>query len=244
MKRIKELTALAATPLLLIGAFFVASSGQSYAAPSPAATANTIKLAAAPASLKFHTEASATGTVASSDKVAPSTVAHTYTHTFPAPASVCAQIKQAHPNLRIGATCNYTQTFHVGAAQVVKSAGALQPATVTPASTYTVSDWSQLCAVTCALWHNKVSSAFYFTGGKVWVDYLDCNDSGGIGYTVSVTWCGTYHNGATSQTGSSMNDGDDFTVSAVAKGVPISASHWQRINCNVDGQTWVTSDGH
>jgi len=233
--------AAAITPFLLVGALFVASAGPASAAQPIAAVAKASTAPTAVSSSFVHEVTGANSSTWATDKVSPSAAPRTYTFTVPAPASECALIHQQYPDIKIGKTCQNTETLTVGAARVVKQSAGVHASTVRPETTYYTTASAHTCsAIACAVWGNTISTGFYYTGGEVWEDYLDCNDSQGIGYQVSVTWCGNWHNYATSQSGSYMNDGDDFEVSLVAKGVPIDAGHWQRINCNVDGETWLT----
>ncbi|QMU73092.1 hypothetical protein [Streptacidiphilus sp. P02-A3a] len=233
--------AAAIAPALLVGAFFVASTSPASAAQPTITAAKALASTTVETSSFVHEASSGTSGSWATDKVAPGAAPHTYTFEVPAPASECAMIHQQHPGIKIGKTCENTETLTIGTARIVKQSTGVHASTVKPQTTYYTTASTHTCsAIACAVWGNTISTAFYYTGGEVWEDFLDCNDSSGIGYQVSVTWCGNWHNHATSQTGSYMNDGDDFEVSVIAKGIPIDAGHWQRINCNVDGQTWIT----
>ena len=243
MKRLKRASALAFAPSLLVGAFFVASAGPASAAQPTAATVKASSSTSV-ASSSFVHEATGSGSGAwVTNKVAPSSTPRTYTFTVPATASECASIHQQHPDIRVGKTCENTETMTVGAARLVKQPAGVHGSSVRPDTTYYETYSDSLCSsISCAVWGNTVSTGFYFTGGEVWEDFVDCNDSRGTGFSVTVTWCGTWHDYATSQTGGYMNDGDDIEVGFLVKGVPIEDGHWQRLNCNVDGELWITSD--
>ena len=233
--------AAAITPFLLVGALFVASAGPASAAQPIAAVAKASTAPTAVSSSFVHEVTGSTSTSWATNKVTPGATPQTYRFTVPAAASECASIHQQHPDIKIGKTCENIETLTVGTARVVQQSAGMHASTARPETTYYTTASANLCsAISCALWGNTVSTAFYYTGGEVWEDYLDCDQNRGIGYQVTESWCGTWHNHATSQTGSYMNDGDDIEVSVVAKGVPIDDGHWQRINCNVDGQTWLT----
>ncbi|MBC3842979.1 hypothetical protein GXW82_30845 [Streptacidiphilus sp. 4-A2] len=233
--------AVAIAPFLLVGTFFVTFASPADAVQLAAASVPVQSGAAQMTSSFVHEVAGGGHSSWETDKVAPGAVPRTYRFTVPAPASECAWIHQKYPNIKIGKTCENVETLTVGAAHVVKESPGVHASAVRPATTYYATGSSSACsAISCDIWGNFVTTGFYYTGGEVWEDFLDCNDSRGVGYNVSVTWCGNWHNYATSQTGSYMNDGDDIEVAMVAKGIPVSFGHWQRINCNVDGEVWVT----
>ena len=62
--------------------------------------------------------------------------------------------------------------------------------------------------------------------GKVAWQWVTCTQSA-IGYTVTITWCGSYHSGLRD-----TNFGSNFDVSFVYKGSPITVSHGVRGSIN------------
>jgi hypothetical protein len=65
--------------------------------------------------------------------------------------------------------------------------------------------------------------------GKVSWQSVTCTQAA-IGYTVSITWCGSYHNGLPD-----TNFGSNFDVAFIWKGSPITVSHG--IRGSIDGRT-------
>ncbi|MEY9936986.1 hypothetical protein [Streptacidiphilus sp. MAP5-3] len=216
--------------------------GAAFAAPASAAAATPASHSAVPAvTIQQPTLVTMpTGQVVGLSHVTPDSKSHTYTFKVSAPASECASLAKAYPKLKAGKSCENTETIYVGPKQMhIRKATAYAPATVW----YTAVTSDEQCSVLyrCTGWHQSVSAQFEFNGGWVANDYLDCNDSGGIFYVVSVTWCGTWNNGATIASGGKMNAGDDFNISAVVKSIPIGGSHATRIWCTVDGQLSYTT---
>lgn len=93
-------------------------------------------------------------------------------------------------------------------------------------------------AVSCRVWHSNVSTEYVYNGINVWQWWVDCSDYGGIGFSVSISWCGYWNNGG--YHAGYMNMGDNFTVSAFFKGFPISTGYWDRYNVGVGGNWWQT----
>ncbi len=84
-------------------------------------------------------------------------------------------------------------------------------------------------------WNETHKGAYYFNGRAVWVrsrfgwdtaGYHRCGYNSGIGFTVTVQSC--WKTGDPSWVGSRMTNGDQFKVSVLFKGFPISATHEMR----------------
>ncbi len=37
--------------------------------------------------------------------------------------------------------------------------------------------------------------AYFYNGSGVWLDYVDCSDKGGVGFSVDNSWVGQWNNG-------------------------------------------------
>ena len=48
----------------------------------------------------------------------------------------------------------------------------------------------------CALWHITVSGEVAYNGSQAWTQWINCSAGQGKGSTISVSWCGTWNNGA------------------------------------------------
>jgi hypothetical protein len=84
-------------------------------------------------------------------------------------------------------------------------------------------------------WSETHKGLYYFNGNAVWVrsrfgwdtsGYHRCGYNSGIGFTVTVQSC--WKTGDPSWVGSHMTNGDQFKVSALFHGFPISATHEMR----------------
>jgi hypothetical protein len=84
-------------------------------------------------------------------------------------------------------------------------------------------------------WSETHKGLFFFNGTTVWLKqrlavdnfgYHRCGYSSGAGFSVSVQSC--WKTGDPSSTGYDMTLGDQFKVSAVYKGSPVSSTHEQR----------------
>jgi hypothetical protein len=171
----------------------------------------------------------------------PSGVPQTTTQTVPAPASECRIIVSKHPDLA-GKPCLNRITLHTGPLSA-KAQRRLHHGHGTGASAayawqyrYT---WMQQCSIYgCWAWHAKVAAAYHYNGYNVWKDWVDCSDRGGIGYSVDPTWCDVWNNGGSNWGYASF--GENYTVYAAFKGVPLSAGYWLRINVTPNGGVWYT----
>jgi len=102
---------------------------------------------------------------------------------------------------------------------------------VPPGYTHCGSMWvksqSLLWSVTSTAGYARNSST-----GKVRWQWVTCTKAA-IGFVVTLTWCGSYHNGLPD-----TNFGSNFDVSAVVEGSPITFSHGHRASINgYTGQT-------
>ena len=75
------------------------------------------------------------------------------------------------------------------------------------------------------------------TTGKISWQSVTCTQSA-FGYTVTITWCGSYHNGLPD-----TNYGSNFDVAFVWEGSPMKVSHGHRASINGSGsaccmQSW------
>lgn len=161
---------------------------------------------------------------------------YTKTYSVPAPAAECEALKLAKG-------CENTITTHADPAVLIPNAAAkIHNAAIKPnENVYNVSGWQEECAaLSCGVWHAKESSSFNFTGGWVEDAGNNCGDYGGIGYSFSITFCGNWNNGATSQSsnGGEMYDGEDVNIALIAHGIPVSTTYWMQNWCNVDGDLW------
>ena len=163
---------------------------------------------------------------------------YTKTYTVPAPVAECEALK-------LPKGCQNTVTVHADPAVLISNAAAkIHSAAVTPnENVFQVSGWDEQCSSGgCWLWHAKESSTFRFTGGWVQDAYNNCGDYGGFGYSFAITWCGDWNNGTTSQNGGQMYDGENFNLTVIYSGFPITISHWIQIWCNVDGYLSYKTD--
>jgi hypothetical protein len=84
------------------------------------------------------------------------------------------------------------------------------------------------CGLYCWEWHTKLATEVkhnsgYNTVSAIWID---CSDTGGIGFTVTVTWCGR----ANDSTASFLDVGENYTLSWLYHGFPVYAGCWFRIH--------------
>ena len=84
-------------------------------------------------------------------------------------------------------------------------------------------------------WNETHKGLFYFNGSAVWIKsrygwdtsgYHRCDYNSGFGFSISVISC--WKTGDPAFSGSRMVNGDQFRVSALYKGFPISATHEMR----------------
>lgn len=84
-------------------------------------------------------------------------------------------------------------------------------------------------------WNETHKGLYYFNGNAVWVrsrfgwdtsGYHRCGYNSGIGFSVNVQSC--WKTGDPSWVGSRMTNGDQFKVSVLFRGFPISATHEMR----------------
>lgn len=157
---------------------------------------------------------------------------YTKTFTVPAPAAECAVLK-------LPKGCKNKVTVHQDPAKLVQTPSSkLHAAAARPAAIYNTGGTAQICsAISCGVWHAREHASFNFTGGWVRDAGNNCGDYGGFGVSFTVTWCGSWNSGTTSQSagGGQMYDGENILVSALVKGFPESVNYQMRIWCNVDG---------
>lgn len=91
----------------------------------------------------------------------------------------------------------------------------------------------------CTLWYQKTSERFYENGAEAWAthnhSWVICTRQGGTGFSVDTSFCGFRNNPAPYGHGDYLHADDDFEVSAVARGVPISHDHYIRFHDYGDG---------
>ena len=109
------------------------------------------------------------------------------------------------------------------------SAGAVAAASCYVPSGYTHcgSTWVKSQSI-LLLWSVTATAGYVRNAstGKVAWQWVTCTQSA-IGYTVTITWCGSYHSGLRD-----TNFGSNFDVSFVYKGSPITVSHGIRGSIN------------
>jgi hypothetical protein len=151
----------------------------------------------------------------------------------------CGYVRQTHPGL-IPATgpCYDILTVHMDAAKTAHASNGA----ASPKAWKTATGWTELCGVSCWIWHSKVSTEYAYNGNdRVWQHWTDCSDYGGAGYSVDINWCGYWNNGGYGSY--YMNMGDNIHVSWVYKGSPVHRSFWQRYNVATNGNYWLTGSG-
>jgi hypothetical protein len=84
------------------------------------------------------------------------------------------------------------------------------------------------CGLYCWEWHTKLATEVEHNSGynQVYAKWIDCSDTGGVGFTVTVTWCGR----ANDSTSSFLDVGENYTVSWLFHGSPVSVGCWFRIH--------------
>ena len=169
------------------------------------------------------------GPAAYSVQLKPGVGRQTRSFQIPAPQAACDALLQDHPDLP-KRPCATVVTVSLESSTTSSTTGHVQPNATGSGSTST-----QLCSVYgCWAWHSKAAVAYHYNGSGVWQDWIDCSDTGGIGYSVAVTWCGTWNNGGGNGYGY-MSSGSNINVSAVAQGLPLSQGYWQRMDIYTDG---------
>jgi hypothetical protein len=92
-------------------------------------------------------------------------------------------------------------------------------------------------------WNETHKGLFYFNGSAVWISsrygwdtsgYHRCDYNSGFGFSISVKSC--WKTGDPSW--GTMTNGDQFVVSALYNGFPISATHEMRVCMNPAGSVW------
>jgi hypothetical protein len=168
----------------------------------------------------------------------------------PESQSACYVERIVHPELA-NLPCVMTVEFQLGprtSQPLAPPAGAVVHSTPSPSVPLPVghntssSGWSygsaqsELCDVTCHLWWSSVNMAYAYNSHNVWAQWVDCSNSGGIGFSVTVTWCGTWNNGG--YVPNYLSSGDNINVCAIMQGFPICSGHGQRIDVNIYGNVW------
>jgi hypothetical protein len=157
----------------------------------------------------------------------------------PADPDECAALTQAHPNLKKNKQgCNTTYAYGHNLASSSQGAGDLSPMAAT---WYTGSTWTQINGP-LNVWGSKVTAGFRYNYSSVYTDWVDCSNHWGVGYSVTIDWCGTWNQGGGNGYGY-LNFGDNITVSFLYKGFPVEVGHGQRLNIKPNGtwccqQTW------
>jgi hypothetical protein len=84
------------------------------------------------------------------------------------------------------------------------------------------------CGLYCWQWHTKLATEVKHNAGQnaVYALWIDCSDTGGVGFTVTVTWCGR----ANDSTSSYLDVGENYSVSWVYHGSPVTVGCWLRIH--------------
>ncbi|HEX5588998.1 MAG TPA: hypothetical protein VFX65_01750 [Candidatus Limnocylindrales bacterium] len=117
---------------------------------------------------------------------------------------------------------------------VVESGGATDGELVAAAACYVPSGYTH-CGTTWVrsqsvllVWSVTATATYYrnATTGKVLWTSVTCTQSA-IGYTIKISWCGSWHNGLPD-----TNYGANFDVSFVWEGSPITVSHGMRASIN------------
>ncbi|OGO53256.1 MAG: hypothetical protein A2V84_08945 [Chloroflexi bacterium RBG_16_70_13] len=98
---------------------------------------------------------------------------------------------------------------------------------VPPSYTHCGSTWVKSQSI-LLLWSVTATATYVRNSstGKVSWTSVTCTQSA-IGYTVTITWCGSYHSGLPD-----TNYGSNFDVSFIWKGSPITVSHGMRASVN------------
>lgn len=168
-------------------------------------------------------------------------VSHVTASTCTAPQQEAAELCQAQ---LITTTAAPTVPTGISAASCTLACGA----SGCYSGWYCEYDSSEMCSIYgCWAWHSQVDGIFaYNNSSQVWTNgaygtWFDfgTGNSGGLGYSVSITNKAVWNNGGGGGK-NYMNAGNDITVSWIYNGNPLSASYWQRINVDVHGSAWVT----
>ncbi len=120
----------------------------------------------------------------------------------------------------------------------VPTAPAAPPPTskvLTPSTGYTysyvASEWCRSGYGGCNAWHTWVKGTVHWDNYSVWYDWVDCSDTGAsFGYSVQVTWCGVWNNGAAAPF-NYMDLGENWYVfCCTGLNFGTQQSYWQRID--------------